>query len=138
MAKYPGVFMALFSVLHGFSVIFSWTFPGQSDSVSAEYQTRPNGAGESMCAHLPPKFTEEMSCSSQCQEITFLTSVGFFSGFLGDFAFSLMWRVDGAHAPSTVTAALGEGCPLAVCDCEPSDFSIAPGSRPLVKGLSQG
>lgn len=128
MAKDPGVFMALFSVLHGFSVIFSWAFPGQSDNVSAEYRTRLHGAGESMCAYLPPKFTEETSCSSQCQEITFLTSVRcFFSGFLGDFTFSLMWRVDGAHAPSAVTAALGDGCPLTVCDCEPSaDCHVAP------------
>lgn len=132
VAKYPGVFRALFSVLHGFS---GHIFLGQSDNFSAEYWTRLHGVGESMCGYLPPKITEETSCSSQCQEITFLTSVG----FLGDFTFSLLWRVDGAHAPSAVTATLGDSCPLTVYDCEPSaDFCIAPWGRPLIMGLSQG
>lgn len=36
----------------------------------------------------------------------------FFSGVFGDFTFSLLWRVGGAHAPSAVTAALGDSCPL--------------------------
>ncbi|KAG8520059.1 Thrombospondin type-1 domain-containing protein 7B [Galemys pyrenaicus] len=33
-------------------------------------------------------------------------------GLSGDCTFSLMWRVDGVHAQSAVTAALGDGCPL--------------------------
>ena len=72
----------------------------------------PSGAGY---ACLPLEFIEEMSCSTHCQEITFLKNAGFFPWDLGDCTSSLMCRVDGCMPPSAATAALGDGCPLTSC-----------------------
>lgn len=93
-------------------VILSWVFVCQSDNFCAEYWARlPRCWLRHVCISTTlihrgddlPFTASGNHISDKCR---------FFSGVFRDFTFSLMWRVDGAHAPSAVTAALGDSCPL--------------------------